>query len=129
MTLGPFAEFNLGTHININLCHNFQRLDYKGEEVFTANLSQARFVYNFNVRMFVRFVIQYMDVSRNTSLFIFPTLPKMQTIFSQFLFSYKLNPKTVLFLGYSDNYLGMTNIDLKRTDRTFFVKLGYAWVK
>lgn len=129
LTLGPFAEFNLGRHINIKLRHNFQRLDYKGEEIFTANLSQVRFIYNFNVRMFVRFVIQYMDISRNTSLFIFPTLPKTQTIFSQFLFSYKLNPKTVLFLGYSDNYLGMTNIDIKQTDRTFFVKLGYAWTK
>ena len=40
---------------------------------------------------------------------------------------YKLSPRTVLFLGYSDNYLGMGRIDLTQTDRTFFVKIGYAW--
>jgi len=70
-----------------------------------------------------------LDVSRNPDLYLFPVLPKTQTLFSQFLFSYKLNPQTVLFLGYSDNYLGMTGIDIGQTDRTFFVKLGYAWTR
>jgi len=28
-------------------------------------------------------------------------------VFTQFLFSYKINPQTVLFLGYSDNALGL----------------------
>jgi hypothetical protein len=50
-------------------------------------------------------------------------------VFTQILFSYKLNPQTVLFLGYSDNYFGETGIDITQTDRTFFVKLGYAWTK
>jgi len=35
----------------------------------------------------------------------------------------------VLFLGYSDNYLGMTGIDVTQKDRTFFMKVGYAWTK
>ena len=56
-------------------------------------------------------------------------MDKTQTVFTQFLFSYKLNPQTVLFIGYSDNYLGMTNIDVTQTNRTFYVKLGYAWTK
>lgn len=41
-------------------------------------------------------------------------------------------PQTVLFLGYSDNRLGMLEpelirTDLTQTDRTFFFKIGYAW--
>ncbi len=51
------------------------------------------------------------------------------TVFTQFLFSYKINPQTVLFLGYSDNSLGMQGIDITRTDRTFFLKIGYAWTQ
>ena len=39
----------------------------------------------------------------------------------------KLNPQTVLFLGYSDNSANATAVDVTQTDRTFFVKLGYAW--
>ena len=52
-----------------------------------------------------------------------------QTLFTQFLFSFKLNPQTVFFLGYSDNYFGMNGLDITQSDRTFFVKIGYAWTK
>jgi hypothetical protein len=129
LNLLPFIEFSLGRHININLQHAFQRLSLEGDEIFTAHLSQVKFIYNFNVRTFVRVIVQYLDVARNPGLYLFPIPDKTQTVFTQFLFSYKLNPQTVLFIGYSDNYLGMTNIDITQTNRTFFVKLGYAWTR
>ena len=127
--LEPFAEFNLGRHINVNIMHTLQTLSLKRDKIFTANLSQVRLIYNFSVRTFIRAIVQYMDLSRNTDLYLFTVLPKTQTFFTQFLFSYKINPQTVLFLGYSDNYLGMTGIDVTQTDRTFFMKVGYAWTK
>lgn len=129
LVLLPAAELGLGRHINLNLQHTFQRLSFEGEQIFQANLTQLKLIYNFNVRCFVRGIVQYLDVYRNPDLYLFPVLPKTETLFSQFLFSYKLNPQTVLFLGYSDNYLGMTGIDIGQTDRTFFVKLGYAWTR
>jgi hypothetical protein len=129
LNLLPFIEFSLGRHVNINLQHAFQRLSLKGEEIFTANLSQVKLIYNFNVRTFVRLIVQYLDVARNPDLYLFPVSGKTQTVFTQFLFSYKLNPQTVLFIGYSDNYLGMTSLDLTQTNRTFFLKLGYAWTR
>ena len=49
-------------------------------------------------------------------------------LFTQFLFSYKVNPQTVLYLGYSDNSVGTDRFGLLRADRTFFVKAGYAWL-
>jgi hypothetical protein len=129
LNLLPSLEFSLGKHININLQHAFQRLSLEGNKIFTANLSQVNLIYNFSVRMFVRVIVQYLNVERNLDLYSFPIMDRTQTVFTQFLFSYKLNPQTVLFIGYSDNYLGMTNIDVTQTNRTFFVKLGYAWTK
>lgn len=129
LKLMPSAELGLGQHLNINLQHAFQRLTLKGSKIFEANLSQVRLVYNFSVRAFIRAIIQYLDVSRKTDLYIFPVQPKTRTVFTQFLFSYKLNPQTLFFIGYSDNYLGSTGIDITQTDRTFFIKLGYAWTK
>lgn len=35
---------------------------------------------------------------------------------------------TVLFVGYSDNSAGVSAGSLVRSDRTFFLKLGYAWM-
>ncbi len=126
--LRPSVEFRLGRHLNVNLRHDLERLSLKGEEIFEANLTQARLVYNFNVRTFVRAIVQYRNVVRNPDLYLYPVDPKTNTLFTQFLFSYKINPQTVLFLGYSDNYLGLHRIDLTQTDRTFFIKIGYAWV-
>ena len=62
------------------------------------------------------------------NLYDAPVEPSTETVFSQLLFSYKLNARTVLFLGYSDNQLGTREVDLTRTDRTLFFKLGYAWI-
>jgi hypothetical protein len=124
----PSMEIGLGRHLNINLKHNLERLSFEGERIYLANLTQANIKYHFNVRTFVRAILQYLDVDRNSELYLNPVQPETNRLFTQFLFSYKINPQTVLFLGYSDNYLGLRNIDLTQTDRTFFVKIGYAFV-
>jgi hypothetical protein len=129
LLLVPFAEASVGRHINFNISHTLQRMDFEGDKIFTANLLQMRFVYNFSTQIFVRAIVQFLHVSRNPALYFFPVLPRTQTFFTQLLFSYKLNPQTVLFVGYSDNYSGMTGLDITQTDRTFFVKVGYAWTR
>jgi hypothetical protein len=44
------------------------------------------------------------------------------------LYSYKLNPQTVFFVGYSDSYVDDDSLgNLTAEDRTWFMKIGYAW--
>jgi hypothetical protein len=134
VSLGPTASFTLGRHFTTVASHNFERLSLHGDTIYTANLTQAKLIYNFNVRLFVRAIVQYRDQAQNPALYGFPVDSRTRRVFTQFLFSYKLNPRTVLFLGYSDNALGGVfdssfgpgRIGLTRTDRTFFLKLGYA---
>ncbi len=131
-TLRPAAELKLGRKLNIQARHAFQRLQHGGDWTYIVNLTQLRAVYNFNVRSFVRGVVQFQDVDRHLAEYLNPVNPETQTLLTQFLFSYKVNPQTVLFLGYSDNRLGFLNADRIRTEmtprgRTFFMKLGYAW--
>jgi hypothetical protein len=127
LNLRPSIEFNIGRNLNLNFNHALERLKIKEGEILEANLSQARLIFHFNVRTFFRAIVQYTDVTRNPDLYFFPVESKDRYIFTQFLFSYKINPQTVLFLGYSDNYLSQLGIDLTQKDRTFFVKIGYAW--
>ncbi len=126
--LNPGVEFAIGKHININLSHIYERMSLEGNKIYIANLLQTRFVYNFSVRSFIRAIIQYIDIDRNLDLYSVETEARTKQFFTQFLFSYKINPQTVLFLGYSDNHFGMNGIDLTRADRTFFLKIGYALV-
>jgi len=127
VSLAPRAALNLGRHLNLVLSHSFERLAREGRTIYTANLSQAKIVYNFSVRAFLRAILQYRDFARQADMYVFPVEPRTKGLFTQFLFSYKLNPRTVLFLGYSDNSLGLEHVDITRTNRTFFLKIAYAW--
>lgn len=126
--LEPALELNLGRHLNLNMQHRYMYLGDHGNEIFTANLTQMKLIYNFNVRTFVRAIVQYQDISNNPAMYSYAIQSKDKTLFTQFLFSYKLNPQTVLFLGYSDNYFSYTGVDMLQKDRTFFMKMGYAWL-
>ena len=60
-------------------------------------------IYNIDTRCFLRAIVQYRDVGRDPAMYGSPVDARSRDVFAQFLFSYKLNPQTVLFLGYSDN--------------------------
>lgn len=127
--ISPGLELGIGRHFNISLSHTFEHLSHDGKKIYSANLLQARLVYNFNLKTFIRTIIQFMDIRRNLDMYSVSGVsaePRTSTLFTQILFSYKVNPQTVLFVGYSDNQLGLKGIDLTRTDRTFFLKIGYA---
>jgi len=128
LVLNPAIEVKLGRHVNAQLSHVLQRLDVPGGELFEANLSQLRLVYNFNVRSFARAILQYTDVTRDPALHPFAVEAETERLFTQFLLSYKLNAQTVFFLGFSDNALGGQDLSLTRTDRTVFAKIGYAFL-
>ena len=126
--IDPTVRYNLGLHLRTVLTHVYQKLDVKGGNLYTANLTQLSTVYQFNVRTFLRAIFQYTDIDRTPALYLDAVDERTRELFTQLLFSYKLNPQTVLFVGYSDNSLGDERIDLTRADRTLFLKLGYAWV-
>jgi hypothetical protein len=126
VVLAPSAQLSIGRSLTLNLSHVYQRLSFEGTEVFTANLFQVRGFYHLNLRTLVRVIVQAQQVNYNPAAYDFPIGERDRSLRTQFLFSYKLNPQTVAFLGYSDTRTGTDTIDLTQQGRTFFVKLGYA---
>lgn len=125
-SLTPQMELKLGSHLYTYVGHNFEKLDVEGGRLYSANLTNLHFVYQFNKRTFLRTIFQYADYKFNTDLYPDNRDPKYEHLFSQILFSYKINPQTVLFLGYSDDYYGYQIISLTQNNRTIFMKIGYA---
>jgi hypothetical protein len=127
----PGVRWNVGRHLRLNLSHAHEALDVEGGRLFTAGLTELRATYQLNNRTFVRWIGQHLDVDREPTLYDNyeenPLDPRSRDFFNQFLFSYKLNPLTVLFLGYSDTHIGNHQIDLTQQSRTLFLKVGYAW--
>jgi hypothetical protein len=124
----PGISWFLGSHLQISLDHSLERLKVAGNSLYQAGLSQARFVYQFNVRTFVRAIVQYLNLDRNLALYPAEPDPLSRHLFTQFLFSYNVNPQTLFFLGYSDNHFSRPGSKLTQQDRTFFLKISYAWI-
>jgi hypothetical protein len=126
--LNPAVKYKFGRHFAMTLSHIFERFNIDAGRLYTANVSNFRMVYQFNRRAFLRVLLRYIDYRYNSDLYLYPQDPEFKHLISQVLFSYKVNPRTVLFLGYSDDYYGSYQVRLKQNNRTFFMKIGYALV-
>ena len=119
--------FNMGQNLNLEGKHTYEKLKVKGEDLYTANISRVSLTYHFNVRMFFKGIVQYVDYRYNVGNYTISVEPIYRDLFSQLLFSYRLNPRTVAFLGYSGGYLGSQQFPLTQANRTFFLKVSYSW--
>jgi hypothetical protein len=128
LRIGPEGTLNVGRHLFFGAEHELEELHVEGGRLYRANLSQLKAVYQFNVRTFVRVILHRLDVRRDPALYVDAADARTERLFAQLLFSYKINPQTVFFLGTSDTRDGTELIDMTTTNRTVFVKLGYAWL-
>ncbi|HKR65146.1 MAG TPA: DUF5916 domain-containing protein, partial [Thermoanaerobaculia bacterium] len=129
VTLSPSATFDVGRRIHGELSWQHQTFKTEaGDRVFTADVPQARLLYHFSRRAFLRTILQYRDVQREPDQYVVPVQRENRSFLSQVLFSYRVDAQTVFLAGYSDNYAGTDQLDLTRLDRTLFVKLSYAWL-
>jgi hypothetical protein len=126
----PKVEFNLGPRFSGAAEHLHEEFWIDDGTFLQADLSQATLRYFLNVRTFFRAIVQYQRIERDLALYEVAGLAaEEEDLFTQLLFSYKLNPQTVLFAGYSDTRLGGESIDLTQAERTFFLKVGYAFLR
>jgi hypothetical protein len=127
--VAPRIEWNINEHLLARVRSSFVRLDSKeGPNIFDAQVHDMRLTWQFSNRSFVRMSVQHQEVERNQAMYFDEIDENSQDIGRQLLYSYKLNPQTVFFLGYSDRHIDDDDLDsLTSTDRTFFLKIGYAW--
>ena len=127
--LQPRITWNVNQHLMLRLQSSLVRLDSKeGPNIFDAKVHDLRATWQFSVRSFIRLTVQQQDIRRNQAMYIDDVDSRSRDIGRQLLYSYKLNPQTVFFLGYSDRHVDDDQLDmLTPTDRTLFLKIGYAW--
>lgn len=121
-------DFNFGRHFSLEAEYLYSSLDVAGGKLYEATVPQMSAIWQFNTRTFVRAILQYTDVSRNPDLYEDEVDALERDFFTQLLFSYKVNPQTVAFVGYSEGGQQTSDFRMTTTNRTVFVKLGYAWL-
>ncbi|MFK8014817.1 MAG: DUF5916 domain-containing protein [Gammaproteobacteria bacterium] len=129
--INPRFTLQLGRHLQVRVRHSFTELDsLDGQRVFSAHLTDARVTWQFNNRSLLRLVVQHQDVNRDTRQYVDDDVEsRSRSLSTQLLYSYKVNPQTVVFLGYSDGAEdGDVLTRFEKTNRTLFAKVGYAWL-
>jgi hypothetical protein len=120
--------YRLGRHLYIEPIFTRETMDVAEGWLYTSTIGQFEASWQFNPRCFVRAIVQHVEDRFNPDLYSDGRGAEDRNLFSQFLFSYKVNPSTVLFVGYSDVSLANDDFGLTPVDRTIFVKIGYAWI-
>jgi len=125
----PFLEYDINKHLSLRLNHTYRTLDSVNGRELVANLTDARLKYQFSTRSFLRLTAQIENI-KSTSLdpLSIGTIERDRGLNTQLLFSYKVNPRTVFFLGYSDLSTADNNDpQLEIQERGLFMKLGYVF--
>jgi hypothetical protein len=125
----PVVNLNIGKHLELRFRHTYQTLEADGADVFTANLTDVRMTYQFNLNSYLRLAVIKTDIERNPSNYIDSVDATYKGLSTQLLYSYKLNPKTVFFAGFSDSgYQDDELEEITKDSKTFFMKFSYAWL-
>jgi len=119
---------DLGRHLLLEFIYTYSALDVAGGQLFEANVPEMKVVWQFNTRTFVRAIFQYTDITRNPDLYDDEVDSLSRDLFVQLLFSYKVNPRTVFFVGYSETGVETEDVSRTTTNRALFLKLGYSWI-
>lgn len=137
MVWEPKVTWHLNKHMETRLAFTFSNMHYNSKEIYTANLIDFRLSYQFSIRSFLRLSIVGYDINRqleNYDPLVQEELrddfnSQFKSVSTQLLFSYKVNPQTLFFVGYSDG--GYQDDDLTRLTkdtRSVFLKMSYAWM-
>ena len=121
-------RYHIGRHFAWEISHLYSTLEVEGGTLYEANVPQSTLVWQFNNRTYVRAILQYTDIQRNQDLYEDEVDELSRDFFVQLLFSYKVNPRTVFYTGYSEGGAENQDITMTSTSRSFFLKISYAWL-
>ena len=129
ITLNPTDHFMIDLYYTLSdlTAKNLQQVN---DSVYSANLTDLRLSYQFDVRSYLKLNLVYSDVHRNPNNNpMINVFKKDRSLSTQLIYSYKINPQTAFFVGYSDSSYQDDNLTrLRRDKRTFFMKISYAWM-
>ncbi|WP_372767610.1 DUF5916 domain-containing protein [Pseudoalteromonas sp.] len=125
----PGISWDYNDYLQFKLDHTYSEMKLDDALSFRVNLTDFRIYMKFNMQSMLKLVVQY-EVGKygDSPLDVVNLISKERDFATQLIYSYKINPQTLFYLGYSDNgYAESDEQNLKANERTFFTKFSYAW--
>ena len=121
-------QYRFGEHLQFEGMYTYENMKVDEGWLYDANIGQLLVAWHFSARTFVRAIVQHVAYDFNVALYTDDRDPRYRELFGQFLFSYMVNPRTVVFVGYTQDSLANQDYALTGAARSVFAKIGYAWV-
>ncbi|MGJ8679995.1 DUF5916 domain-containing protein [Paraglaciecola sp.] len=130
LQIRPRISLDVGDHLQLSVRHTYKKLDIQQDNLFKANLTDMRITYQFDQKQFLRLIFVRSDITRNQDLYLHDEVDEeYKSLGTQLLYSYKLNPLTKFFVGYSDSAEQNELIQrLTKNEQSVFMKFSYAWM-
>ncbi|WP_444994151.1 DUF5916 domain-containing protein [Aliikangiella sp. IMCC44359] len=116
-------DYQVTRQLNTEFEYIYKAFQIDNMDIYDTDIINLSTSYQIDERSFIRLSAQGQSTD-----FIIDEQRDRKVLASQLIYSYKVNPFTLFYLGYSDGYI--SNIDhpnLKKTDKTLFMKFSYAW--
>ncbi len=123
------TDYRIGREIFLDFSGEHQRLNLSFGNLYKATYLYLKVLYHFNNSIFLRTIIQDGKIKRNVELYL-NELPEKENFTSlQFLFTYKINPFTLFYLGFSTRGIEEPPYEFQTQNKTYFLKLSYSlWI-
>jgi len=133
MVWEPKFSWNINKNFKTRLSYTYSEMKFEGKDVYTANLLDLRMTYQFSIKSFLRLSLVHFDINRNLANYREDKREdydkEEKSLSAQLLYSYKVNPQTLFFLGYSHGAVKDDSLDeLTDDSHNLFMKLSYAWM-
>jgi len=125
------AGINIGQHLLLEITWEREQLEVTGGRLFTAEAQDIRINYQFTNNSRLRLSLINEKVNKDTQLYLNPYNEdaKEREKSYQLIYSYKLNPQSVFFMGYGENVYSNDETEQWFSDeKTFFIKISHAWL-
>ena len=125
----PSINWQIGQHLSLRYDGVLYDLDvpasqssgFSGEH-YKVNIANFRAAYQFDLRSRLRLTTQYSDVTLEQEDYT------RKDLSWQLLYSYKVNPQSLIFVGYSSQGFEEDPLDeITESDKTLFAKFSYVW--
>ena len=124
----PTVSLDIGRGVHVQLDYTQQWMDRDGGTAFEAKLLDGRMSWQFDPRQRLRLSVQASDIRRDQALYTQDVDERTRDVAAQLLYSYKVNPRTALYAGYSQGgYADDLQESFFNNTRSVFLKLSYAW--
>ena len=126
--LAFWARYNFNEHFTVSTDFAFTELSSEGNRILSAYINDLRMSYQFDLQHRLELTLQHQSIDRNPAMYFDPVESVDKNLATRLVYSFKVNPRTVVYAGYSDNAIDNDQLtSLTKSDKTGFVKFSYSF--